>query len=72
MLVNGFNSNNDTFQPIQKVQFEKKKIKWESYDKEIICSYYTEPLSVELLDIDCKGGFPVMAETTRKLAASTR
>ena len=50
--VNCFNSNNDTFQPIQKVQFEKKKIKWESYDKEIICSYYT----VELLDIDCNSG----------------
>ena len=55
-LVNCFNSNNDTFQPIQKIQFEKKKIKWESYDKDIICSYYTEPLSVELLDIDCNSG----------------
>ena len=55
-LVNCFNSNNDTFQPIQKVQFEKKKIKWKSYDKNIICSYYTEPLSVELLDIDCNSG----------------
>ena len=34
--------------------------------------HYNNKQSGVSSDLACKGGFPVMAETTRKLAASTR
>ena len=49
-------SNSINSQPIQKVQFEKKKVKWDSYDKESIHLLYTEPLSVKLSEISFDAG----------------
>ena len=46
-LVDFLRPNSINSQPIQKVQFEKKKVKWDSYDKESVQSLYTEPLSVK-------------------------
>ena len=41
--------NSINSQPIQTVQFEKKRVKWDSYGKESVqSSLYTEPLSVKL------------------------
>ena len=50
-LVDCLHLNSINSQPIQKVQFEKKKVKWGSYDKKSIQSLYTEPLSVKLSEI---------------------
>ena len=43
--------NSINSQPIQKVHFEKKKVKWDSYNKESVQSLCTEPLSVKLSEI---------------------
>ena len=40
-LVDCLHLNSINSQPIQKVQFGKKKVKWDSYDKESIQSLYT-------------------------------
>ena len=48
--------NSINSQPIQKVQFEKKNVKWDSYDKESIHSLYKEPLSVKLSEISFDAG----------------
>ena len=50
-LVDCLHPNSINSQPIQKVQFENKKVKWDSYDKESIWSFYTEPLSMKLSEI---------------------
>ena len=55
-LVDCLHLNSINSQPIQKVQFEKKKVKWDSYDKESIQSLYTEPLSVKLSEISFDTG----------------
>ena len=55
-LVDCLHLNNINSQPFQKVQFEKKKIKWDSYDKEFIQSLYTKPLPVKLSEINFDAG----------------
>ena len=55
-LVGYLHLNSINSQPIQKVQFEKKKVKWDSYDKESILSLYTEPLSVKLSETSFDAG----------------
>ena len=50
-LVDCLHLNSINSQPIQKVQFEKKEVKWDSYDKESIQSLCTEPPSVKLSEI---------------------
>ena len=55
-LVDFLRPNSINSQPIQKVQFEKKKVKWDSYDNESVQSLYTEPLSVKLSEISFDAG----------------
>ena len=55
-LVDFLRPNTINSQSIQKVNFEKKKVKWDSYDKESVQSLYTESLSVKLSEISFDTG----------------
>ena len=55
-LVDFLRPNTINSLSIQKVNFEKKKVKWDSYDKESVQSLYTEPLSVKLSEISFDTG----------------